>query len=489
MRKAGISLLTPLPSLTRNYIFTSFSAFIGIVYPVVTLAYFARIAGPMMLGRYYFASSLANYFLFAACLGIPIYGAREIGRARGNLEHLKNVFSELFALNLISSVVVWILYMAMAAIVPQFRAEFLLFGIFGFLLLGNVFMFDPLYTGLEQQGSMAFRSVVSKVVSLLLIYLVVKTPSDYPWFAAIVVFSAVSYNLLGMGGMKYWLGMHRFHKFQIRRHMGSLIWFLLSLLFINVYINLDSVLLGFLTSPREVGLYNAAIRPCRLVAMVLASFSAASLPRLAYYAAEDHTEASRELKNKSFNLLCLLSLPLACTIALSAPMLIPLIYGAKFTDAIPTLVYSAPLVVLNGVAGFILYQILFPSGREWILAAIAGVGALASVVANLILVPAWGRNGAVLAALIAEAASIVVQIVFIRRLYPEELVFPNQLWKYALATAGLAVTLWGSLHGLPASYSGLFAAWGISTSVYAGLLWATRESLFHQVVRRVLQPG
>jgi O-antigen/teichoic acid export membrane protein len=473
----------PLRSLKRNYFFSAVSALIGILYPIVSLAYVARIMGPGPLGKYYFANSLAAYFLFAACLGTPVYATREIARVHSDPVELKRVFSQIFFINAVSTIFFSAIYAIVVFSVPQFRAEIWLFAILGLIVLNNVLSFDYLFAGLERQDQIAYRSLASKAISIALIFILVRGKGDYLWLAGISVFTAVVNGLLSLNALKYWAGFKELVKGSpLRRHLRPIVLIAISILFINVYVNLDSVILGLISGPHEVGLYSAAIRPCRIVAVLLASMLGAALPRLSYYIAGGGDKLTqRALKKKSLELLLMLAIPVSFTFAVSADQVIWLMYGPGFSEAAHSLILATPLLVLNCVATFHIFQIVVPLGKESLLVYTAIVGAIVSVALNLILIPIIGYQGAILAALAAEMATIVTQVVLLRREGPGLFVFPTQAWKYVVAGAILALiqTLW-----VPATRGvslAQFAVWITSAAAYGIALWIMREPLVLQV--------
>lgn len=479
----------PLRSLKRTYFFSAVSAVIGIVYPIVTLAYVARVLGPGALGKYYFAFSLASYFLFAASLGIPLYGIREIGAARGNLPELRRIFSQLFFINSFSSIFFALVYGIVVLSVPNFRAEIALLGIFGLLFLNNIFNFDYLYAGLERQDQIAYRSLISKLASMALIFALVRNEGDYLWFAGITVFSLVINSALALNGLKYWAGLKEIAKTSsLRRHIRPILLIALSTAFINVYINLDSVILGLMRKPHEVGLYNAAVKPCRLIAALLSTVLIAALPRLSYYVAggvEVHVQ--QNLKRRSLELLLMFAIPISLTLAVSAGPLVQLMYGPEFSEAAPSLVLASPLLLLNCLAAFHLFQVVIPLGKEVFLVYVAMAGAIISVALNLILIPILGYQGAVIAALIAEVATIVISVILIRSEGRDFLVFPKQVWKHLVAGGLLALV---QILLLPATHGSLpllAAMWVASAAVYGVSLWFMRETLVLQVSDRLVE--
>ena len=60
-----------------------------------------------------YAQNIAQYFVLAASLGIPNYGIREIARRRKDEEQTKELFSSLFFINLISTLICTALYYAL----------------------------------------------------------------------------------------------------------------------------------------------------------------------------------------------------------------------------------------------------------------------------------------------------------------------------------------------------------------------------------------
>jgi O-antigen/teichoic acid export membrane protein len=478
----------PLSSLKKNYFFSALSAFTNIVYPIVTLAYVARVLGPESMGKYYFAVSLATWFIFAASLGIPVYGAREIGRARANPDLLRVIFSELFVIGFIATIVTLVVYGSVVLAVPQFREEAALFGVLGLLLLANAFGFEYLYAGQERQDLIAYRSIASKLLSVAFIFLLIRAPQHYIRYAWIVAATAAGNALLAAGALRHWCGMAVLRASRLRRHFRPLLWITLSLLLINVYAYLDSVILGLMTTPGEVGLYNAVIRPCRMAVILLSTLAVAGLPRLSHYLANGNLETHRALQENSLNLVLLFAVPISVTFAVSAHEVIGLLYGPEFAKAAVELAWASPLVIANSLTAFQAYQVLFPLRKDHLLILPAAVGALVSVSLNLILIPRVGRGGAVAATLVAEFAVLLAQVAIIRRHGQGSLVLSREAWKYGTAGLVLGASQWllmpRAAHGFPAVAP---AVWLLSGAAYFGVLLASRETLTRQLAVRILR--
>jgi O-antigen/teichoic acid export membrane protein len=471
-----LATLTPLPSIRRNYFFGGIQAVVGAAFPLAMLAYSARVLGPESLGKYYFANSLAAYFLFAACLGIPVHGVREVGKARGNPERLREVFRELFTINLISSGIAWLVYGAVVLLVPQFRAEAMLFGIIGLLLLNNGLNLDYLFAGMERQDFLAYRSVISKVLSLGLLILFVREPDDYRALALIAVCAAVFNSILSLKGLRYLKGPVIAGGLQLKRHLKPLFLLTFSGLLINIYVQLDSVLLGLFSSAHEVGLYNTAIRPSRVVAVLTVSLMASLVPRLAYLLVNDNRLAHGELQKKSFEFIALITIPIAFTLFASASYVIDFVFGADFAEASVALMLAAPLLLINTLTAFQGFQILIPNHKEGSMVFSAATAAAVGVSLNLVLIPKIGHVGAVIAAVLAEFSCLIVQFFLIRRIGPGHFVYSRESVKYLAAGGIMATIQWVCLRSFVSPAASVFV-WIVSAIAYFGILALMRDRI------------
>jgi O-antigen/teichoic acid export membrane protein len=184
-------------------------------------------------------------------------------------------------------------------------------------------------------------------------------------------------------------------------------------------------------------------------------------------------------------MLMMLAIPVSVTFAVSAAPLIQVMYGAEFADAAPALAMAAPLLLLNCVVTFHLYQIVVPMGKEIFLVYIAATGASVSVVSNLLLIPVFGYHGAVVAALSAEVATLVVQFILIHRAGKNLHVFPTEVWKHLVAAGLLALTQAAGISAARGSLFGIGAVWAASAAIYGITLWILREPLIRQLTGRL----
>jgi O-antigen/teichoic acid export membrane protein len=157
---------------------------------------------------------------------------------------------------------------------------------------------------------------------------------------------------------------------------------------------LDMILLSVLTGSTAVGIYAVAVMIAERLWLLPQAVSTVLLPTIAGMA--DRENDRRALTCSAARLTALVVLLSSGLLALIAPLVIAPIFGAEFAPAATGLLYLLPGIVLSAW-GRVFGNDLAARGRPGINAWIAAVNLLVNVVANLILIPKFGLNGAAIA--------------------------------------------------------------------------------------------
>jgi len=179
-----------------------------------------------------------------------------------------------------------------------------------------------------------------------------------------------------------------------------------------VIVTFDVILLGIITSDRDVGLYSAAYRVCFLVATIAVATHAVFMPAI-IRAALAGAAAVGPVVSRSLVLTSAVVLPIAAGgIVLAAPLL-AFLFGSEYADgarAFQILLGSIALLAIHG-AGHNVFVALQRNGME---AAIFAAGAALNIALNLVFIPRYGLVGAAAATLAAEALILVSSAIFLR---------------------------------------------------------------------------
>ena len=157
-------------SIKKNIGFNIIRTAMGILYPLITFPYASRVLFSEGIGKVEFANSIIMYFLIIANLGISSYASRELALVRDDCTKRDKIAREMFCLNLISTLVAYILLiLGILFISPLYPYRKLLFVCSGRILFTALGV-EWLYTAFEDYGYITLRSVVFQLLSLILLF-------------------------------------------------------------------------------------------------------------------------------------------------------------------------------------------------------------------------------------------------------------------------------------------------------------------------------
>ena len=390
-----------MPSVKKNFFYNNLLLLSNLLFPIVSFAYASRILGPAGIGKVQFVITFATYFVVIAQFGIPVYGMREVARAHGDKKQLDKLFSELLLINIFSSLLLTAVYGGVILSLPWFHESlnYYLFG--GLLVLSGFSVLDWFYMGMEQFRFLSLRSIVIKTVALVVLFLFVRTAEDLMVYFLIAIFSIIINNLWNLLHLRGQVSI-RFLHLQLKKHYGPLLILFASSLTISVYTLGDTLLLGFLTNDKAVGLYTAAKKLTIIVIPLITSLGTVLIPRLTKSIDVRDTRETGVRMEQSFSFICLFGIPVVVGLMVFAPEIIRVFTGTRFMGAVLTLQLMAPVIFLVGLGHLFGMQLLIPGGfeKKYLLATLLGMGVSLSL--NLLLIRLFQDKGAAVTLLITE---------------------------------------------------------------------------------------
>lgn len=389
-----------MKSLARNSMFNAIYQVLNIIFPLISSIYVARVLMPEGVGRVAYAQNIASYFVTAAALGIPTVGLRAISNTREDRREVNRTFSELVLLNTISTIVSLVLYLALVFGNPVFRNDLRLFLATGLVVLFNIINIDWLYQGYEEYTYIVIRSIAVKVLSVLALFVFVKSKDDYVIYAAITSLAVCgNYLFNAIRSKKY--ATIQFCDLDINRHIRPIFFFAGTLFFSAIYSKTDATMLGMIVGDESVGYYSYAHKVLQIGISFCAAVTSAFLPRLSYYF-QKSKEQFYALIDRGVQIIAFLSIPAATGLFLLAPEAIVLLFGDTFLPAAQTLRIFAILIIVFAFGNLMCYQMMICSEKEKTYAGVLACAAVINVILNSILIPRFQHDGAAIASVLTE---------------------------------------------------------------------------------------
>ena len=386
--------------LIKNAIFNMVYTGLNVLFPLVSGIYTSRVLLADGVGKISYAQNIASYFLLLAALGIPTHGVREIAKARDSKEEKNTVFTELFLINAFSTLICTVAYYVIICSFNVFQDRFVLHLIFGSTILCNLFNVDWFYKGEEEYQYIAIRSTLIKLVSLVALFLFVKSRDDYVTYAIILCVATAGNYFFNVINLRKHVKLS-FRNLNFMRHLRPVIILVACTLATEIYSKVDTTMLGVLVGDDSVGYYTNAQKLVNTVITLSIGFTGVFLPRLSYYYAEDKNEFD-SLVNIGFQVLVFITVPFCIGTYMVSQHIIPILYGDTFNASIAVLKVFSPLIIIKGVGDLLCYQAMVCANQEKRLVISYTVAALINVVLNALLIPSLEQNGAAIASVISE---------------------------------------------------------------------------------------
>jgi len=458
----------------------------SMLFPLISFPYTSRVLGPDGTGKLNFATSFVAYFILLASIGIPLYGIREVAKVRDDPSSLSALVQELLVMHGGASVLSFLAFLGMILLNNKIHAEILLFLIVSASIPLSMLTMDWFYQGIEEYAYITVRSISFSALSLVALFLFVHHEGDYWLNAFITIVASLGSSVLNFWNARQVIFAPRRRPWDFRRHLKPLFTGYLLNFIISIYVNLDTVMLGFLTTARNVGYYASAMKLTKMLLAMVSSFSSVLLPRLSYYTSNGMYGEFNRILQKSLGIMCLLCAPVTMALILMSREIILVFAGPKYLPAVTCVAVTAPVIIAIGLNGIFGFQILYSKGKERMFIAAVLVGAVVNVVINLLLIPRMAHIGAAWGAAIAEIVILLVEIIMVRTFYQVHWPWLNML-KYFLATATMSGFLLLVRHQVPEArlWLRIILDVPLGAAIYFFLLFLMKEEFMGEVYAKL----
>jgi O-antigen/teichoic acid export membrane protein len=442
-------------SAGKNFFFLSSAEIVSKIFGFLTTAYLARKVGVDGFGDYGFVLAVYAYFALLANPGYDIIGARET--ARSDDEH-PGILSSFFLLKSGSAVISFVLLLLVCLFVPFSSAVRQLLLLQGLVLFTVPFTFQFYFRAHNQMHIVAVSRFAQSTLYFLFVIAGVQNAADLP---QVPVFFAVASALaiIPMAGIlwKSIFGIHAMQWERLRAYAVSAVTVGAASMCIQVYLNIDTVMLGFFKTSHEVGLYTSAYKIVTLASAVPNLLFASYLP----YLVSLKSTGTWQWKKFALTML-IIGLPTGIMTGIYAPELVTILYGSAYDGAVlPLRILSINITAVFMSIAFA--QPLLLLGKEKKYLSIVAWSAGFNLLLNVFLIPLYGMTGAALATVFAETLVAVRSWRALRLEVPlnftKEVLSILGITAIALLAMGLCIFIF--LHSLSISGIAFIAAYGI----------------------------
>lgn len=359
MSLALIKIFKSYKVVIENYFFMTILRILNSLFYFIIFPYLITNLGLEKYGLYVFVMSIVNYLIVMVTFGFDFPAAKEIAENQDNSRVKENILSQVFSAKIILVIPLAIVYLSLTMIIPSMNQNWELYLICFVNVFANIFFPNWFFQGIQKMKIVTYIQVALKLVSLPLIFLMVKEPDDVWKFALIVTSTNFCGSLIASFIIYYYEKLHiRLIPFSKLKNLftDALPFFWSNAAGVIKYQS-TVIIIGSLFGMSDVAIYDLAYKIFSIPNIIFSSINGALFPKIA----KNHNK--REIK-KILYLETIAGFLVIIVIFLIGKKLIILLGGEEMLDAYPIAVaLSFGILTYLLVGGYI--NFLFVPNKKY----------------------------------------------------------------------------------------------------------------------------
>lgn len=406
-------------SIKINALLNGLRTILNLLFPLITFPYISRVLTVDEIGKYNFSESIVTYFLLIAALGINQYAIREGSKYKNDRKKMSEFASKVFTVNILSTLISYILLFVAMAISKKLdtytNCILLLSTQIFFTTIGT----EWIYFIFEEFAYITIRSIVFKVISIILLFILIRKPGDYLKYTFVIVFANVGSNILNFFNTRKLVDICLTNSFEWKEIVKPIMIIFASNVAMQIYVSSDITMLGYLKNDYNVGVYSVSTRIYSIIKSVLTAVLTVAIPRFSYYAGNGLKNDYSKLLKKVINTLFVMGIPVVAGLIVLSDNVVNIIAGEKYYEAHSSLCILCVAIIFAIFNGLLNQSVLLAYGREKIFLYCTVISALLNIVLNIFMIPLFAENGAAFTTVISELVLFVLLFVKSRDLIME----------------------------------------------------------------------
>ena len=330
----------------------------GYIFPLLTFPYLTRVLGTNNYGITVLANAIMIYFQMFVDFGFLISATKECSINRDDKEKLGRIVGSIIQGKIILASIAFIVLIALILNNESFKDKSLFIVLSYIPIIISIFITDYLFRGLEIMSAITYRTIISKTIYMILIFTLIKKPSDY---ILIPIIASISNIFIAV-----WSWYYILKKVKIIPRIASLkeVYYAIkdsSLFFVSriastIYSASNTIILGNVYNNVELGLYGAANTLISSARSLMSPIADSIYPYM--------------VKNKNYKLVKNILLILTPIIFIGTGILyifsdlvLLIISGEEFIKAVPLFRAMLPLIIITLPTYLLGYPILGSMGK------------------------------------------------------------------------------------------------------------------------------
>lgn len=394
--------------IIKNYLYSLIYQILTVLVPLVTTPYVSRILTSNEIGIYDYSLTICTYFMFISSAGIPILAQRDVVLHENEQSEY---FSYYYLLRLALTIIVCGIYLATVLLFFDNKWIYIVQGIG---LLASGFDISWYYAGRENFKTITNRNILFKIMSIILLFALVKEPNALILYTLSVTLPNLIGNILLFWNLDVNIVWTNVTPNRIITTLKDSLALLVPSLVLQIYSIVDKTILGSFSTMSELGYYAQTFKIINLMVLASSTFGTVIFPQMVRL----HNEGKEKmcaLTSKSLDVIIHLFLLPVFGVAACADVFSKWFYGNNYVGIDQLLVMAMPIAIFKSLSYLSANQTMIATNREKVLIKLICGGTLFNCVLDVLLTRPFGAKGAIFATVFSEALIFAFSMKSFRR--------------------------------------------------------------------------
>lgn len=341
----------------KNFTYLSILNGLNIVLPLLVIPYLTNVIGVAHYGVYAYILVLVQNINVVTQYGFQFSATKKISQNRDDHSFLEQYCSNILCARFLVATLCIALVLALSHWALDTSDRFFMFLTAIGMIYGDVFIPTWLFQGLERMKYMTIVNASSKILFTILIFVVVIRPEDYEY---IMLLNSLGFLLAAILSMvlvrkQFKIRLPKPRMKEVFSELRESLSLCFSMIGIDLYRNMNVVVLNFFVSDAAMGVYALAERVIKAAQSFITPVSQALFPHMSLKIKQEGVGKSMVLLRRAAIFLFILTVVVALVIFFCGDFLVSLV-GKDFSEIKPLMNWMYPVLIfgcMNFLLGFV----------------------------------------------------------------------------------------------------------------------------------------
>ncbi len=405
---------TTRQKIAYNATFSSTVRVIDVLIALIVTSYLTRYLGTGGFGNYVIVFTYWYIFIVLADLGLYQITVREISQ---NKEKEQEIINNAITLRLSATALVFFIGILLLVFLP-YSHELkvgLIFGAAGFWAISTSQVLVGVFQKNLRIDRISIAEIITRVTQFFLILYVIEENLGFLSVVAVLSITAIMNLAIICFFANKFIKLRLAFDLAVWKRMIMEGWPLAkAAIFVMIYFRLNAIILSLMKGEEAVGVFGVGYKILENLIFFPTMFVGLAMPIMSQTAKNDIVRF-KDIMQKTFNALIIFLIPMVVFTVLLSDKIIYLIGGKNFPQSagvLNVLIFATAMIFLATLWN----NAIIALGAQRYLAKVYFIGAITSLIVNVILIYYFSYNGAAWATLFTEFLVTIMMALYLRQL-------------------------------------------------------------------------